>query len=300
MQINGVTIIDTFAEAFPMWAARLVITADTLEWATIAAHAATGLAISVVGCRCEADLDCEIKSTQTPDGRPGLAVLFFGMNEETLAKELLKRVGQGVLTTPTSACFNGLESIDKIRVGGKLRYFGDGHQSSKLLDGNRYWRIPVADGEFIVEESFGITKAVGGGNIIIFGLNRNVALEAAMLASKAIRNVAGAIAPFPGGVCRSPSKVGSRYKELNASTNHNFCPTLRGVLDLQIPDDVQGIYEIVIDGLNEQVVASAMREAVIAACRPGVKAITAANYGGMLGQYHFHLHQILSGKSICD
>lgn len=299
MQINGVTIVDTFAEAFDMWAARLIITAETRRWALIAAQTAAGLAVSVIGCGCEAGLERQLSPAQTPDGRPGWAALLFARSEEDMGRELLKRISQGVLPAPTSACYNGLASSKMLPVGAKIRFFGDGYQSSKLLGGRRFWRIPAADGEFIVDESFGLLKGIGGGNLLILAEQRKAALEASEAAISAIARVDGAITPFPGGICRSPSKIGSRYKGLVASTNDAFCPTLRERVKTSLPPQAQAAYEIVIDGLDEPAVAKAMQVGALAACRPGVVQITAGNYGGKLGPYHFHLHQILERGQTC-
>lgn len=293
MQIRGVLIDDTFAEAFPMWASRLLITADTPRLSLQAAEAACGLAISIIGCGCEAGLDGELKPDQTPDGRPGTAALLFSYSPEKLEEHLLLRIGQAVLPSATSACFNGLEGEKLGRVGAKLRYFGDGYQSSKMLLGRRYWRIPVADGEFVVEEAFGLAQGVGGGNLLIVGAGRGQTLAAAEAAAEAIRSTRGAIAPFPGGVCRSPSKPGGRYKNVRASTNAAFYPTLRTRSSTQLPPESECVYELVIDGLSEVTVKRAMAAGMLAACQPGVLRITAGNYGGKLGPYHLHLRQIL-------
>lgn len=298
MQINGVIIDDTYAEAFPMWMARLIITADSLHWAQVGANNAAGLAISVVGCSCEAGIDTILPETETPDGRPGVAVLIFAFTRETLEKTLLTRIGQAVLTTPTTACYNGAESADQVRTGAKVRYFGDGYQASKIIGGRRFWRIPTADGEFVVEEAFGVTQGVGGGNFFILGENRQAALQAAEAAAAAIYAAPGVIAPFPGGICRSPSRPGSRYKSLRASTNAAFCPTIRTRLKSKLPANAQAAYEIVLDGITEQAVDHGMRLGIQAACIPGIIKITAGNYGGKLGPYHFHLHQILKGGGL--
>ncbi|NMC14739.1 MAG: formylmethanofuran--tetrahydromethanopterin N-formyltransferase [Chloroflexi bacterium] len=297
MQINGVNIEDTFAEAFPMWMTRLIITADSLHWAQVAGNYTAGLAISVVGCSCEAGIDTILQETDTPDGRPGVAVLIFAFTHEALEKTLLTRIGQAVLTTPTTACYNGLESADRVKTGAKVRYFGDGYQASKIIGSRRFWRIPTADGEFVVEEAFGVAKGVGGGNFLILGENRLAALKAAEAAAAAIGTAPGVIAPFPGGICRSPSRPGSRYKNLRASTNAAFCPTIRTRLESKLPENVQAAYEIVLDGVSEQAVDNGMRLGILAACLPGVIKITAGNYGGKLGPYHFHLHQILKGET---
>lgn len=293
MYIQGVLIDDTFAEAFPMAVSRLIITADSPRLALQAAQAATGLAFSIIGCGCEAGLGGTLTPDQTPDGRPGQAVLLFSYSAEKLEEHLFLRIGQAILPSATSACFNGLEAEKTARVGARLRYFGNGYQSSKVLDGRRYWRIPVADGEFVLDESYSLGQGVGGGNLILVGSDRAVALEAAEAASAAVNAIPGAIAPFPGGVCRSPSKPGSRYKNVRASTNDAFCPTLRSRTATQLSPEVKAVYELVIDGLSEAVVGQAMAAGMRAACRPGLLSITAGNYGGKLGPYHLHLRKLL-------
>ena len=177
MQLHGVEVEDTFAEAFGMWGARIVVTADTPGWAEHAARSLTGFATSVIGCKCEAGIERVLDAGETPDGRPGVAVLLFAPDEEGLGKRLVERIGMTVLTCPTTACFNGLEAEDDTDVGGKLRYFGDGWQASKVLDGKRYWRIPVMEGEFLVEERFGIVEGVGGGNLIMLAEDMATALR---------------------------------------------------------------------------------------------------------------------------
>jgi formylmethanofuran--tetrahydromethanopterin N-formyltransferase len=294
MQLHGAEVEDTFAEAFGMWGARIVVTADTPGWAAHAARSLTGFATSVIGCKCEAGIDRELDVAETPDGRPGVAALLFATDREGLAKRLVERVGQTVLTCPTTACFNGLDAEDDVVVGGKLRYFGDGWQASKVLAGRRYWRIPVMEGEFLVEERFGIVEGVGGGNLIILAEDVATTLRAAEAAADAMRAVEGAILPFPGGIARSGSKVGSRYKGQVASTNHVLCPTLRAqVDDSLVPDGVGSVFEIVIDGLAPDPVREAMRVGLDAAARAGGRHITAGNYGGSLGEHHFHLRELV-------
>jgi formylmethanofuran--tetrahydromethanopterin N-formyltransferase len=295
LTLHGTPIADTFAEAFPMTAARVVVTAATAEWARTAGRVATGYACSVIGCDAEAGIERELPRDDTPDGRPGVSLLFFGIGREKLEKAVVNRVGQCILTCPTTACYNGLPIMpDKaIRIGVQLRFFGDGQQTSKLLDGRRYWRIPVMDGEFLCEDRFGTTKGVAGGNFIILATDQATALRAAEAAVKAVDSVPGAITPFPGGVVRSGSKVGSKYKKLRASTNDAYCPTLRGRGNSVLPDGCNAVYEIVIDGLDVPAVEEATRVGVRAACGPGVLGITAGNYGGKLGPFHLHLQALL-------
>ena len=294
LRVNGVEIEDTFAEAFKMRAARAIVTAETAGWARTAATLTSGYATSVIGCDAEVGIEAEIPAPETPDGRPGVSLLVFGFNTAALGKALVNRIGQCVMTCPTTACFNGLSPGEEtVKVGALLRFFGDGHQASKKLEGRRYWRVPVMDGEFLCEDTFGVQRAVAGGNFLILAKDQAVALHAAEAAVAAIRAVPGVILPFPGGVVRSGSKVGSRYKALKASTNEEYCPTLRGLGRSQLPEGVQAVYEIVIDGLDVGAVETAMRVGVTAACRPGVVQISAGNYGGKLGQYPLHLHKIV-------
>jgi formylmethanofuran--tetrahydromethanopterin N-formyltransferase len=293
MQINSVEIEDTFAEAFKMWGSRLIITAFNDRWAMTAAQVATGFATSIIGCGCEAGIGGLLSGDQTPDGRPGVLVLFFSMSKKDMEKHLMLRLGQCVMTAPTSACYNDLRTEVNVKVGGKLRYFGDGFQISKLLEGRRLWRVPVMDGEFVIEESFGVKKAVGGGNFIILADSQSGALAAAEAAVDAMRVVPDVILPFPGGIVRSGSKIGSIYKGQGVSTNTAYCPTIRRQVDSALPAGVNSVMEIVIDGLDEGAVREATRVGIQAACRPGVLRISAGNYGGKLGQYHFHLHKIM-------
>ena len=295
---NGVRIDDTFAEAFDMRATALVITADSRRWALQAARSMTGFATSIIGCGVEAGIDAELPAAATPDGRPGIRVLLFAGSTAELQKQVQNRVGQCVLTSPGSACYAGLGGAETLKLGDTLRYFGDGWQISKRLDGRHYWRIPVMDGEFVCEGTTGLTKAaVGGGNLILMGRTATATLRAAEAAAAAIAAVPDALAPFPGGIARSGSKVGSKYKALIASTNHLYCPTLRGATESALDPAIASVLEIVIDGLGPEAVAAAMRAGLAAAValgpEQGAARIGAGNYGGKLGRHHFHLRELL-------
>jgi formylmethanofuran--tetrahydromethanopterin N-formyltransferase len=297
LELSGVQVADTFAEAFPIVGARLIITASSEQWAGIAAAEMCGYATSVIACDVEAAIEGPLAAEQTPDGRPGMSVLVFAFSREALSKAVTNRVGQCVLTCPTTACYNGLDGCPKekqISVGGQLRFFGDGYQSSKKIGDRRFWRVPVMDGEFVCEDRFGTVKGVAGGNLIVCGTNQTTALAAAQAAVDAIQNVSDTVLPFPGGIVRSGSKIGSRYKKLKASTNDAYCPTLVARTDSALPKGTAAVYEIVIDGLSSEKVQAAMREGLHAACRcKGVTLITAGNYGGKLGPHHFHLRDLI-------
>lgn len=299
MEINGVPIEDTYAEAFGMHASRVIITARDERWALEAAQSMTGFGTSVIGCGCETGMEGP-RPAETPDDRPGVGVLIFAMSRKRLEEHLVLRIGQCVMTAATAACYNGLEGEASLRVGGKLRFFGDGYQISKTLDPplagrrRRFWRIPIMSGEFLVEDRFDVLKGVGGGNFLLLGEDPDRTLQAAEAAVAAIREVPGVILPFPGGLVSSGSKVGSRYKFLRASTNSPYCPTLRGQVESSLPEGVKSVIEIVIDGLTVEAVAEAMRRGIRAACRPGILGISAGNYGGRLGKHHFPLRRVLA------
>jgi formylmethanofuran--tetrahydromethanopterin N-formyltransferase len=289
--LGDTEVADTFAEAFPMRYARLVLTAATQAWAREAARSMTGFATSVIGCKCEAAIERPLEAEHTPDGRPGIAVLLFAMDREGVGKRVLERVGQSVMTCPTTACFDGLPGAERTApLGSTLRYFGDGFQASKVIAGQRFWRIPVMEGEFLVCESVGVGRGVGGGNLVIGAGNEDTALAASQAAADAMRGE-GIALPFPGGIVRSGSKVGAlTSKSMSASTNHQMAPTLRvQVDDTLVPEGVGAIFEIVIDGVSEEAVREAMRRGLHAAAGAGATHVTAANFGGKLGEFHFPL-----------
>src|SRR3954469_1232925 len=297
MKIRGVVIEDTFAEAFTMRVARVVITARSKRWVEAAAQKLTGFATSVIGCKVEAGVERNLAAKETPDGRPGTSILLMTMGKDDLGKRLIERIGQTVLTCPTTACYDGLpDAPDRVGVGSALRFFGDGFQISKMVAGVRYWRIPVMEGEFLVQEKFGMLKGVGGGNFLILARSADAALAAAEAAADAIAGHPGVILPFPGGVVRSGSKVGSRrIKSMIASTNDAFCPTLKAVTQSAFPANVNSVLEIVINGIDAPSIARAMKIGIDAACGKGVVGISAGNYGGKLGPHHFHLRKIMAG-----
>jgi formylmethanofuran--tetrahydromethanopterin N-formyltransferase len=295
MKIGPTQIDDTFAEAFSMRYARLWITAHDDYWLGAAVREFTGYSASVIACDAETGWERAVLPDETPDGRPGAAVLAFGFSKEAVAAAVSNRVGQCVMTCATTAVFDGLpDAEERLPLGRHLRFFGDGYQKSKLLDGRRYWRIPVMDGEFLVEEKVGVAKGVAGGNIIVQAATLQAALDAARRGVAAIQPLAGVITPFPAGIARSGSKVGSRYKKLKASTADAFCPTLRGRVPSQLVDGTNCALEIVIDGISEQAVGQAMAAAIREAAGEGVLAISAGNYGGKLGKYQFRLHELLA------
>lgn len=296
MQNSETQIADTFAEAFDMKYSRLVVTAHDRDWLEVAAAVVTGYACSVIACDAEAGVERWLEPNETLDGRPGVSLLFFGMSTEGLGKAIVKRTGQCLMTCPTTAVFDGLpEEERRNQLGAQLRYFGDGFQKSKKLGTQRFWRIPVMDGEFVCTDSVGVASGIAGGNVILQGSTGPELLSVTRLAVQRIAALPGVITPFPGGIARSGSKVGSRYPKLVASTNEAYCPTLKGRVATELYPHARCAYEIVIDGVDTASVQAAMMTAIKAAIEHRVLAVTAGNYGGKLGKHHFHLHDITKG-----
>jgi len=294
---HGVEIEDTFAEMFPMWAGRILITAENEKWALTAARTATGFASSIIMSPAEAGIEGVVSPDMTPDGRTGTLIQIYHRTRPELRAQMVQRISQCVMTCPTTSAFDALpEAKRRLKVGRSIRLFGDGFQRRDAIGGRKVWRIPVMEGEFAVEDQFGATRAVAGGNFLILAESRKAGLQAAEGAVNAIfQKMEEIILPFPGGVCRSGSKAGSMKYKLPASTNHPFCPRLRKIVsDSQVPENVNCIYEIVINGLNSGVVERAMAEGVKAAVKvPGVVKISAGNYGGKLGPFRAYLKDIL-------
>ena len=297
MNLGPTYIDDTFAEAFGMRYCRLIVTAHDAHWLDAAKSEFCGYSSSVIACDCEAGLEHECSPTETPDGRPGVSLLAFGFSTEALSQAMAKRTGQCIMTCASTAAFDGLtQSTERIALGKHIRFFGDGFQKSKIVDGRRFWRIPVMDGEFLVESQIGVAKGVAGGNIIVQATDLATGLAAARRGVEAIAELPGVITPFPGGIARSGSKVVSRYKALKASTSDPFCPTLRGRVPSALHDQANCALEIVMDGESEQAVGTAMAAAMRAVAGDGVVAISAGNYGGKLGKYQFSLRELLQSK----
>ena len=298
MLFQSTQIIDTFAEAFRLRFVRLIVTAHNDHWLDAAVRAASGYGTSVIGCDAEIGVEQFLERSQTPDGRPGVSLLGFGFSAEGIGKAIANRTAQCLLTCPTVSVFDGLPTAtERAPLGSHIRFFGDGFEKTKVVDGRRYWRVPVMEGEFLVEESIGVEKGVGGGNFILQGRSVESTLWAAQRAVAAISLLSGTITPFPGGVVRSGSKVGSRYQALRASTNEAFCPSLVGRTETSLVDGAACALEIVLDGCDEEAVAASMVAGIRAAVAPEILAISAGNYGGKLGKFHFHLHQLLCAPS---
>lgn len=276
-----------------MVAGRLLVTATNEKWAIVAGKTATGFASSIIMSPAEAGFEGAVVSPErTPDGRPGVFIQIWHRSRRELKVQMITRIGQCILTCPTTAAFDAMPDAKRaLKIGRALRKFGDGFQKKDRLGDRTVWRIPVMEGEFVIEDKFGVRKGVAGGNFIVMADSQGSALEAAEKAVEAIGTVEGVVLTFPGGICRSGSKVGSLKYKLPASTNHPFCPALReSVPESKVPESVKSVYELVFNGIDIEIVKKATGLGVMAAARtPGVVKITAVNFGGKLGPYQIRL-----------
>jgi len=292
---KGVLIEDTFAEAFDGWVASILITASKRELAEIAALSAVGYGTSIIGCGAEAGIADYVIPQNSPDGRPGVTILLVHPDKKHLKEQVVERIAECILTAPTTAVFNGIPRAQET-IPIKIHYFGDGFEYQTKVGDRNVWAIPVMGGEFIIEEEIGIVKGVAGGNFFIMGNSQMSALAAAQIAVEAVLSLDETICSFPGGVVSSGSKVGSlKYKFMKATTNHFFCPTLKGrISGSLVPEGERAIYEIVVDGTSYDVVKQAMHDGIHAACNiDGIIKISAGNYNGKLGPHKFYLRDIL-------
>jgi len=294
---NTCEVVDTFAEMFPLWAGRVLITADSEKWALTAAEVATGFATSVIMSPAEAGIESIVPADKTPDNRIGVLIQIYNRNRFEVKNQMILRIGQCIMTCPTASAFDAMPNAKrKLKIGRSIRLFGDGFQRKGLVGNRKVWRIPVMEGDFIVEDTFGAAEAIAGGMVLILAKDKPSGLKAAEEAVKAIKTTASeVILPFPGGICRSGSKTGSLKYKLKASTNHPFCPGLKTLVpDSQLPENVNCVYEVVINGLTAEAVKKAMGEGIRAAASvPGVVRISAGNYGGKLGPYKAFLKEVL-------
>lgn len=282
--------LNAHAEAFTARYVRLVVTAADGHWLDAAVTSLCGYGTSVIGCDCEIAVERRLTESETPDGRPGAVVLAFGFKAAPLGKAVAKRVGQTILTCPTAAVFDGLpDEADRAALGDYLRYFGDGHERRE----EDAWVLPIMEGEVSFPADVGVGRGVAGGVLIFCGDEQSKTLTAARQAAEAIRDLAGVITPFPGGVCRSGSKVGSRYKPLVASTNEAYCPTLADKGETKLPAGTTCVYELVINGVDEPALRAAMRAALQAAANADLLAITAPTFGGQLGKIKIPLSELI-------
>ncbi len=294
MEINGTVILDTFAEAFPVWISRVIVTAATQEWAYRAAVEATGFASSRIGCPCEAGIERPLPREETPDGRPGVAILICA-DKKNMRSNVAGRISQCILPAPTASAFDGLPDAPS-RFYTRMHYFGDRYEERCMVGNRKCWKIPVMEGAYVGEERYGTIKGIAGGNFLVMGKDQPSALSGAVAAREKMNGMPNVITSFAGGIVASGSKVGCRnYRfPLPASTNDLWCPTLKGrIPGSLVPAGVTSLYEIVLNGMDETSIRDAMKAGIGAAAGSGsVMCIGASNFDGKLGQYRIHLHEL--------
>ena len=178
MEIYGVTIDNTFAEAFPAWVTSVIITAATRELAYRSAVEATGFGTSVIACPAEAGIDQYVPPQRTPDGRPGFGILIVHPSKKKLKEQLIERIAECVLTAPTTAAFNGITDCEE-KLPMNLHFFGDGYEYQTKVADRNVWAIPLMGGDFLTEEEIGVVKGVAGGNFFVMAETTMTALTGA-------------------------------------------------------------------------------------------------------------------------
>ena len=295
LQINGVPIQDDYSETFSGRLARVLVTSVNRRWALEAAMETKGLGRSATSPPCEATLEREVGPDETPDGRPGFVIQMMDRKLEQLAACLVLRIRKGAIPNPKTSVFDALppelaeEAIDI--EGTIIQRFGDGWEEAVEAYGRKLFRVPKMDGAFHVERSFGVVRqAVTGGMFLILAKFDEAALEAAEAALEAVSGIPLVVVKN----AASGSKVGAKnYRDMVATTNHHYCPTLAGDADSALPESVRCVYEIIISAPRLDEVRLGMRAGIEAATAiDGVEQIHTANYGGKLGKGKIYLHSL--------
>jgi len=294
-----IDIENTYAEAFDGLYMRIIVTAKDKKRLKKAAYNSTALP-SVVINRTEGGIEKWLNKNETPDGRLGAILQYWGrLNEKAASKsvdrlyrEISYRIRQGILVVPTTAIYNACDSEEKIDALNRIGHCGDGYEYETELYGRQIIKIPIMMGDFIIERYLGYKKGVMGGNVWFMCTTEDVALEAGDKAIKAIKKVEGVITAFD--ICAAGSKLETKFPHIGPTTNHPYCPTIKDkISDSKIQKDVNSIPEIVINGISLRSVKKAMKEAIFSVRdMTGVVKITAGNYGGKLGKYKIFLREL--------
>lgn len=279
-----------------MYFGRVLITAITRRWALASAQSAVsgggGASLS------ESGIECEVTPTATPDRRPGYIILVGRRFRKELGPGLMDQIRNNVVPVPTTAAFNAMpQTMTDLFAEVKdspVQIFGDGYEDIVEMYDREMYRIPRMDGFFYIETKIGVRRGVGGGNFLIMGESQAATLLAAEAAMDAMKEVEYLRAPTR--PAASGSKVGGKtYVGVRATTNERYDPSItHRIADTRVPEEVHCIYELVIDGLTLDSVRKAMNLGINAATTiPGVKKITAVNFGGALGKINIGLYDVL-------
>lgn len=303
MKREKARIEDTYAEAFDGMYCRLMITADDNETLVRAAEDATATPSGVIG-RLDNGIEKYVSPRQTPDKRKGVILQFWkGIDEkkplqDTISrfeKELSYRIRQDILVKPFTAVYDALETKPdgKFDMMERVGHCGDGYEWEKNLHGRSMIVVPIMVPDFEIEHYVGYARGIAGGNFWIMCNSRRAVKQAGTRALEAIHKVKGVITPFD--VCSAGSKTETRFPLIGPTTNHPYCPSLKGKLQAEssVPEGVKFIPEIVINGTTIENMKKAMKAGIEAALSvQGVTEVSAGNYGGKLGRHKIYLHEL--------
>lgn len=285
-----------------MYIGRFVVTASTKRWALASAQEAKGLGVSATLGPGEAGIEREVSIDESPDHRPGYILDVGHRDRKELEYWLIARIRKGVVPVPTASAYDAMPKENAQYYveakGTPIQIFGDGYEEIVERYGRVLYKIPRMDGFFYIETKFGVARGIAGANFLILGESQAAALMAAEVAVDAIGEIAYVFDPCAGGIAASGTKVGGRmYKEAVATTNDAYCSVIRDKVGAssKIPMGVNCVYEIFFNGLDQTHLERAMKVGIEAATTvPGVKRISAGNYGGNLGSILLSLRKILN------
>jgi formylmethanofuran--tetrahydromethanopterin N-formyltransferase len=293
---------DTYAEAFEGIYCRVIVTADDEDALRKAALHATATPSIVIG-RIEGGIERWLGIKETPDGRKGVIIQFWGGIDskkpfsESLKKfeiELSYRIRQDILVKPFTAVFDALQNpLGKIDMMERVGHCGDGYEWEEKRHNRQVIVVPIMVPDFIIERFLGYARGVMGANFWIMCKTKEAVMEAGARALDAIHKVEGVVTPFE--ICSAGSKPETRYPWIGPTTNHPYCPSLKKRLgkESKVPEGVNYIPEIVINGVSLEAVKRAMKAGIEAALKVrDVVKISAGNYGGKLGDYKIYLREL--------
>jgi len=295
-------IEDTYAEAFDGIISRVIVTADHQEVLEKAAEDATATPSIVIG-RIEGGIEKYLDKHETPDGRNGALLQFWGgidenkPLEEAVKKfeaELSFRIRQDILVKPFTALFDALPKADgKMEMMERVGHCGDGFEWKEQRYGRNMIVIPLMVSNFLIERELGYARGVMGANFWFMCETKRAVMEGGRKALDAIHQVLGVITPFD--VCSAGSKPETKFPLIGPTTNHPYCPTLKERLGekSKVPEGVNYIPEIVINGTSLEAVKEAMKAGIRSiADVNGVVRVSAGNYGGKLGRHRIYLQEL--------
>lgn len=295
-------IEDTYAEAFEGIFSRVIVTADDQKTLQKAAEDATATPSIVIG-RVEGGIERWLSEEETPDKRKGAILQFWGGinpkkplsdSVQKFETELSYRIRQDILVKPFTAIFDALPKFEeKLDMMERVGHCGDGFEWVEKRYEREMIVVPIMVPDFLIERYIGYALGVMGANFWIMCKTKETVKKSGEKALEAISKVEEVIAPFE--VCSAGSKPETNFPWIGPTTNHPYCPSLKKRLgkESRVPESVNYIPEIVINGISMEAVKKAMKAGIEAVLNvDGVVKVSAGNYGGKLGRYKVYLREL--------